>query len=108
MTGVANVSEFDSGADRSTTNYDAIDKRLDLDSDPPAGLIAHAAGFSGNTFRIITIWETAEQKDRFERERLVPTLREVVDRSAPPPRMETYELHRLFAPGVLEGTDRLQ
>ena len=106
MTGVANVSEFDSGADRSTTNYDAINQRLDLDNDPPDGLIVHAAGFSGNTFRIITIWASSEQKERFEHERLIPTLREVVGASAQPPRIENYELHRLVAPGVLEATGR--
>lgn len=106
MTGVANVSEFDSGADRSTINYDAINQRLDLDSHPPDGLIVHAAGFSGNTFRIITIWATAEHKERFEHERLIPTLREVVGDSSPPPRTENYQLHRLVAPGALEATGR--
>ena len=108
MTGVAHVSEFDTGADRSTANYDALTQRLDVENDPPDGLVAQAAGFSGNTFRIITIWATEEQKERFDRERFMPALREVVDRSAPPPRTETYELHRLLAPGVLEGTGRLQ
>jgi hypothetical protein len=103
---VANVSEFDSGADRSTINYDAINQQLDLDNDPPDGLIVHAAGFSSNTFRIITIWATAEQKERFERERLMPALREVVGDRARPPRMENYQLHRLVAPGVLEASGR--
>lgn len=66
----------------------------------------HAAGFSGNTLRIITIWAAAEQKERFERERLMPALREVVGDSARPPRMEDYQLHRLVAPGVLESRAR--
>lgn len=106
VTGVANISEFDSGADRTTTNYDAVTQRLSLDTDPPDGLIVHAAGFSANTFRIITIWETADQKERFERERLMPALQEVVRDSASPPRMENYELHRLVAPRQLETTRR--
>ncbi len=106
MNAVANVSEFDTGADRSTTSYDAVNERLDLDNDPPEGLIVHAAGFSGNTFRIITIWASAEQKERFEHDRLMPTIRAVVGDSAPPPRIESYELHRLVAPGLLQATGR--
>jgi hypothetical protein len=37
--------------DRSTTNYDAISARI-MAQDAPAGMLVHAAGFTGNGFRI--------------------------------------------------------
>jgi hypothetical protein len=92
---VAVISEFDAGAERTTTNYDEVTKRLALEANPPEGLIVHAAGFSSNTFRIISLWETAEHKQRFERERLLPIVRDVVGESAAPPRNESYELHNV-------------
>lgn len=30
-----------------TPNYDGVNERLQLDSDPPEGLIVHTAGFTG-------------------------------------------------------------
>jgi hypothetical protein len=95
---IAVVNEFDAGADRTTSNYDEISKRLALDTNPPAGLIVHAAGFSSNTFRIISIWESAEQEQRFGRERLLPIVRDVVGESATPPRSDSYELHNIVTP----------
>jgi hypothetical protein len=95
---VAVINEFDAGAERATSNYDEVADRLALEANPPEGLIVHAAGFSSNTFRIISLWETAEHKERFERERLFPTVRAVVGESAAPPSNESYELHSMFTP----------
>jgi quinol monooxygenase YgiN len=94
----AYVHEFDVGADRSTTNYDAISDRMRLDDDPAEGLIVHAAGFSGGKFRMIEIWESPELEQRFERERLLPAVQEVVRDGAAPPVTHSYELHNLIAP----------
>lgn len=94
----AYVHEFDTGADRSTTNYDAIGELMRLDADPVDGLILHAAGFAGSTFRMIEVWESPEQQQRFERERLMPAVREVVRDDAARPVTQSYELHNLVAP----------
>ena len=94
----AYVHEFDVGADRSTTNYDAIRERMRLAEDPVEGLILHAAGFTGGTFRMIEVWESTELEERFERERLLPAVREVVRDGAAPPVTQSYELHNLVAP----------
>ncbi len=97
---IAYVREFDVGADRTTRNYDEIGRRMGLEDDPPPGLILHAAGFAGAAFRMVEIWETAEDEERFARERLMPTVREVVRDAARPPRTERYELHALLAPAL--------
>lgn len=94
----AYIHEFDAGADRSTTNYDAIGERMRLAEDPAEGLILHAAGFSGGKFRMIEVWESPELQQRFERERLMPAVLEVVDDGAAPPVTHSYELHNLIAP----------
>jgi hypothetical protein len=93
----AYVHEFDVGADRSTTNYDAIGERMRLAEDPVDGRILHAAGFTGGKFRMIEVWESPELEQRFERERLMPAVREVVGAGAAPPVTHSYELHNLIA-----------
>jgi hypothetical protein len=98
---VISIHEFDAGADRTTTNYDAVSRRLALADEPAEGLIAHAAGYSGGTFRTVEIWESAELEERFARERLLPVLREVVGDRASSPTSERYELHNLVAPGAV-------
>jgi hypothetical protein len=95
---VAYVHEFDVGADRSTTNYDAITERMRLTENPVDGLILHAAGFDGGKFRMFDVWASPEFARRFEHERLMPAIREVVRDGAASPATRSYELHNLVAP----------
>lgn len=94
---IAYIREFDVGADRSTTNYDSIGARMKLGEHAPDGLIVHAAGFSGSKFRMIEIWESVELEQRFERERLMPAVMEVVGDGGTAPATESFELHNLVA-----------
>ena len=98
---IAYVQEFEIvGGDTSTTNYDAISQRLNLDS-APDGLIAHTAGFDKEkgVFRIFDVWESREAGQRFLDEKLNPILEqymaEVADsQELPPPSADYwYELH---------------
>jgi hypothetical protein len=87
--------------DRSTSNYDAIQERLDTREDPPDGGIFHTAGFDDDAgvFRIFDVWETREQGERFISERLQPILSELmadVPDGRPPDREAWYELHDLM------------
>ncbi len=95
---IAYIHEFDVGADRTTSNYDRIHQRLGRDADPADGMIVHVAGFSGDKFRMIDIWKSAEQEERFRTGRLLPALREVVGADLGPPRTQSYELHHVVAP----------
>jgi uncharacterized protein YciU (UPF0263 family) len=96
---VASVQEFKVDPDdRTTTNYDAINDQLKAKGHlPPAGLILHTAGFTGEgTFRIFDVWETEQHWTRFRDEQLNPIVHELIIAAgvdAPPPREYTYELH---------------
>lgn len=94
---VAFVQEFDIvSGDRSTTNYDAVASRLEGES--PNGLIVHTAGFDEEkgVFRILDVWESEEDAQRFIDERLMPIVNELLagrDDAPPPSRQYFYELH---------------
>jgi hypothetical protein len=96
---VALVQEFpvDPSGDRSTTNYDAMQARLDTRNDPPEGGIFSCAGFDeeAGVFRIFAVWETQEAAERFLAERVMPLANELVASrpNAGPPQQHFYELH---------------
>ena len=92
---IAVVQEWDAGSDRSTDNYDAIDERL-RPAGVPDGLIAHCAGFSGDTFRIFDIWESDGAYNRFLSEQLQPAIEALVPADQPPPNITVYELHNVI------------
>jgi hypothetical protein len=98
---VAFVQEFkiDAG-DHSTANYDTIRDQFDVEGALPEGLIVHTAGFDdgAGVFRIFDVWETREQAERFQQERLMPIVEKMMatrDDATPPDRQEYYELHDL-------------
>src|ERR1041385_6004505 len=63
--------------DRSTANYDHVSEQLGL-TEAPDGLIVHTAGFddASGVFRIVDVWESREQGERFMRERIEPIVNE--------------------------------
>jgi hypothetical protein len=85
--------------DRSTTNYDAISERLQAQGEPPAGLLVHTAGFTGNGFRIFEVWESRGDYERFVEERLMPLIQEVAPADDRQPQQTIYELHGFVAAG---------
>ena len=95
------IQEFEiDGDDRSTTNYDAVSERLNVDAEPPEGLIVHTAGFDEDdgVFRILDVWETREHGERFTRDRLTPIMEEMLGEAEdvpPPARDGLYELHNV-------------
>jgi hypothetical protein len=94
---IAYVQEFDVDEDdRSTTNYDTVRAGVNVDADPPEGLIIHTAGFAGGVFRIFDVWESAAHHTRFRDERLTPAVEKMMRESTtggPPAREYTYDLH---------------
>ena len=100
---IAYLQEFPiQDGDTSTTNYDKVVAALDL-QEAPDGLLIHTAGFDhdGGVFRILDIWESREQGQKFIDERLNPIIEPMAaaaqdagDTSFAPPSRETwYELH---------------
>jgi hypothetical protein len=92
----AYVTEFDSGDDRSTMNFDAGVSRI-FGGGKPEGVLHFSAGFDDNgVFRTYEVWQSREHRRRFETELLEPLLAEgPVDttRTDPPNREYGYELH---------------
>jgi hypothetical protein len=99
---IMQIQDFEVEEDElSTTNYDGVTKRLNVDADPPQGLIAHTAGFTGKgVFRIAEVWESEEACRQFRDGRLAEALKPLMESGdgSPPDADYTYELHHLVKP----------
>jgi hypothetical protein len=95
---VAFIQEFPI-QNRSTENYGHVKEQLG--DGPFDGLILHSAGFDDESgvFRIVDVWETREQAERFQSERIQPMIEAGPqnfpnpDNFTPPSREAYYELH---------------
>ena len=97
---VAYVQEFAIENDNfSTANYDWAKEQIG--DAPIEGLIVHTAGFDkgAGVFRIMDVWESKEQADRFMKERIHPMMEQGRDalpdpgNASGPTREAFYELH---------------
>jgi hypothetical protein len=90
-------------ADRTTKNYDFVADKIG--DGPFDGLIAHTAGFDDDAgvFRILDVWETREQAERFLAEHVQPLIEQGPatfpnpDNFTEPTRDGFYELHHIVA-----------
>jgi hypothetical protein len=75
--------------------YERIRAHIGLEK--PAGGIFHVAGPSPNGgWRVIEVWESEEEANRFFQERFMPALQELgVD--GPPPSREFWPVHRAMS-----------
>ena len=97
---VVYVQEFSIG-DRTTTNYDWVAEKIG--DGPFDGLIVHTAGFDDQdgVFRILDVWETREDAERFLAEHVRPLIEQGPqafpnpDTFAEPSRDGFYELHHV-------------
>ena len=80
-------------------NYDQINARMDVNNNPPDGLIVHTAGEKeGGGVRIVDVWESLDHYNRFREERLMEAVTAVMGEPTGPPEMTTYELHNVLIP----------
>ncbi len=95
---VAFIQEW-KDATSGTRNYDLVAPKVDAESNKPEGLIAHTAGRGSNgVWRIFDIWESREHAERFQEERIMPVVHELMQQNSdmrPPDLIDTYELHDL-------------
>jgi hypothetical protein len=80
--------------------HDAVAAKLDVENDPPAGLIVHTAIDEGDKgIRIVDIWESQQDFEKFRDERLMAAVQSVLSERgiepAGPPIYEFSELHAL-------------
>jgi len=79
--------------------YDAVHRRLDVDNDPPAGLIFHSAGPIDEGWGVIDVWESSDAFDRFAQGRLMPAVGELGDQAFPgPPDRKEFPVHHYTKP----------
>jgi hypothetical protein len=77
-------------------NYDAAHAIMEVDTDPPAGMLVHSAGPVDGGWGIIDFWESREAFDSFVRDRLMPRLQTLGDQRFPnPPDVKQFEVHNL-------------
>jgi hypothetical protein len=97
---VVYIQEFPIG-DRTTTNYDFVAEQVG--DGPFQGLIAHTAGFDdeAGVFRILDVWETREDAERFIAEQIQPLIEQGPqafpnpDNFTEPTRDGFYDLHHV-------------
>src|SRR5437867_24927 len=78
---IAYLQEFKiRDGDTSTTNNDAVAAAHDIQY-APDGLLIHTAGFDhdAGVFRILDVWETREQGEKFINDRLTPIIESMAE-----------------------------
>jgi hypothetical protein len=61
--------------------YDTVHRHMNIDSNPPDGMIFHSAGPIDEGWGVIDFWESSEAFDRFLQTRLGPAIQELGDRA---------------------------
>ena len=96
---MAHVRIQETPADSMDT-YDQVNAKMGVDDNPPAGMLVHSAGMSDGKMVIVDVWESREAAQRFEEERLMPAIREVMGGDPPEGAGDVrwYEAHNLLRP----------
>lgn len=88
--------KFDGGTQE---QYEAVHDRVNVDADPPQGLIFHSAGPIDGGWGVIDFWESRDDFDRFAAERLQPAIQDLGDRAMPnPPDVREFPVHNMTRP----------
>jgi hypothetical protein len=88
--------KFDGGTQE---NYDAAHAVMEIDTDPPAGMIVHSAGPIEGGWGVVDFWDSRDAFDTFVGQRLMPRLQGLGDRGFPnPPDVKQFEVHNLEMP----------
>jgi hypothetical protein len=78
---------------------DEVSAEMGVDTEPPAGLVVHVHLLQNGRVRVVDVWESADAFENFNRDRLEPALRRVLERhgmkmeDAPPPETSMVEVH---------------
>ena len=63
----------------------------------PAGCISHFVTVTDSGLRVVDVWQTKEQFEKFAHEQMGPVTQEIG--FAGPPTMEFFDVHNYFTPG---------
>lgn len=79
--------------------YEAVHQGMDVDANPPEGLIFHMAGPTDAGWGVIDVWESREAFDTFLADRLGPKIQELGDRAPQsPPDIKEFPIHHYLKP----------
>lgn len=88
--------KFDGGTQE---QYDAIHSHMDIDHNPPEGLLFHSSGPIDGGWAVIDFWESRDAFDRFGESRLQPAIQELGDRTFQgPPDIKEFPVHHITKP----------
>ncbi len=80
-------------------NYDAAHAVMDIEDNPPSGMIVHSAGPIEGGWGVIDFWESREAFDSFVSDRLMPRLQGLGDQGFPgQPDVKEFPVHNLQIP----------
>lgn len=79
--------------------YEAVNNQMNVEAEPPEGLIFHAAGPIDEGWGIIDFWESREKFDAFLAGRLGQAIQELGDRGMPgPPDIKEFPVQNFVKP----------
>jgi hypothetical protein len=78
--------------------YDAVSAQLDLDENPPYGLLLHTACDADGVWTLIELWLSEQQAADFDRQRRDPILGRLLGEQAGAFEMTSCEVHSLLIP----------
>jgi hypothetical protein len=82
----------------SSSRYDELMSRLDLDANPAAGAILHVAAEASDGINVVDLWQTGEAAQAFVEQRLNPVLSELGIRADVS--IDVAQLRNVFAPDL--------
>ena len=82
-----------------TEQYDQVCQKMGLapKGPGPAGAISHFATMTDKGLRVVDVWESKEQFEKFAQEQIGPFSAEAGING--PPNMTFFEVHNYFTPG---------
>jgi hypothetical protein len=83
----------------SQDQYDAVHKKLDVEANPPEGLLFHAAGPIDDGWGVLDFWESRAAYDSFAATRLQRAVEELgPDGFAGPPDIKEFPVYTYTKP----------
>ena len=76
-------------------NYDAAHAVMEVDTDPPKGMIVHSAGPVDGGWGVLDFWQSRAHFDRFAAERIGPAMAAAGELG--PPDIHEFPVHEYLA-----------
>lgn len=77
-------------------DYDSVCEKMSFPSDWPDGLLAHGSAEVDGRLRVVDVWESLAQFERFVETRLMAAMGGALGDRAEQPRREDTELHTFY------------